>query len=75
MTTAADHASHDHPDWSRPRPEIIPRPTWWPAAMAFGITFLLWGLITSPVVLGAGCLTVAVSLVGWIGELGHDEEG
>jgi hypothetical protein len=42
--------------------------------MAFGITFTFWGLITSPVVLIAGCLSLAVSLAGWIGELRHEHE-
>ena len=41
-------------DWSIPRPARIPRLTAWPAAMALGITFFAWGLITSPVVLGLG---------------------
>jgi hypothetical protein len=61
-------------DWSRPRPEVVPRPTYWPAAMAFGITFTLWGIVTSPVVLGAGGLVFGVALIGWIGELRHDQE-
>ena len=51
----------------------IPRPTYFPAAMAFGITFSLWGLVTSPVVLVVGLVVVAVSLMGWIGELRHEE--
>ena len=75
MTTLSYQPAADRADWSQPRPEVIPRPTWWPAAMAFGITFLLWGLITSPVVLGAGGITVVVSLAGWIGELRHEQEG
>ena len=51
----------------------IPRPTYFPAGMAFGITFSFWGLVTSPVVLVVGLVVVAVSLIGWIGELRHEE--
>jgi hypothetical protein len=40
--------------------------------MALGITFVAWGLITSPIVLGAGCTLFAVSLAGWIGEVRHE---
>jgi hypothetical protein len=68
---AAESPSRD--DWGVPRPERIPRPTYHPAALAFGITLLLWGLVTSPVVLGVGFLVVVVSLVGWIGEMRHEE--
>jgi hypothetical protein len=59
-------------DWGKARPDVIPRPTFFPAALAFGITFLLWGLVTSPVVLGMGSLLIVVSLVGWIGEMRHE---
>jgi hypothetical protein len=58
-------------DGNVPRPAAIPRPTYSPAAMAFGLTLLLWGLVTSSVVLGTGILVVAVSLAGWIGEMRH----
>ena len=61
-------------EWSVPRPALIPRPTYWPAAMAFGITLLLWGIISSPVMLGMGGLMFVVSLKGWIGEMRHEQE-
>ncbi len=59
---------------SEPRPKIVPRPTYWPAAMALGITFLLWGLITSPVLLAAGATAFIIALAGWIGEIRHERE-
>jgi hypothetical protein len=59
-------------DWSQARPEMIPRPTYLPAAMAVGITLLLAGIVTSPVVIVTGVLVVAVSLAGWIGEMRHE---
>lgn len=60
-------------DWGVARPEIIPRPTFWPAGLAFGVTFLMWGLLTSPVLIAMGLLVFTVSLAGWIGELRHEE--
>ena len=60
-------------DWAIARPAIIPRPTFSPAGLAFGLTFLLWGLITSSVLIVVGLAVVVVSLIGWIGELRHDE--
>jgi hypothetical protein len=61
-------------DWSAARPESIPRPTFWPAGLAFGITFLMLGLITSVVVIAVGLAVLVVSLAGWIGELRHEEK-
>jgi hypothetical protein len=52
--------------------EMLPRPTYFPAAMAFGLTLLLGGIVTSPVVLGVGLLVVVASLVGWIGDMRHE---
>ena len=58
--------------YARPRPEMIPRSTAWPASMALGITFLAWGLVTSPVVLGVGIALLVLSLSGWIGEIRNE---
>jgi hypothetical protein len=58
--------------WNKAKPDTIPRPTVWPAALALGITFLAWGIVTSPIVLGVGLVLLAVSLGGWIGEIRHE---
>ena len=60
------------PGWGKPKPDFIPRPTAWPPAMALGITLFALGLITSPVVLGAGLALSALALAGWIGEIRHE---
>ena len=60
-------------EWSIPRPETIPRPTYAPAAMAFGIALFFWGLVTSPVLLGVGSLVMVAALVGWVREMRHDD--
>jgi hypothetical protein len=59
-------------DWSRAKPDVIPRPTYAPAAMAFGLTLFFWGLVTSPVVLGVGLVVVVASLAAWIREMRHE---
>jgi hypothetical protein len=61
-----------HEGWNKPKPDLIPRSTAWPAALALGVTLLAWGLITSPVVLGVGVALFVVSLAGWIGEIRHE---
>jgi hypothetical protein len=58
--------------WNVPKPDVIPRPTSWPPAMALGIALLGWGFITSPIVLCVGLLVFVTSLVGWIGEIRHE---
>jgi hypothetical protein len=58
--------------WNRPKPDHIPRPTAWPAGLALGVTFLLWGIVTSLVVVAIGLALFAVSLTGWIGEIRNE---
>jgi hypothetical protein len=76
MTTDRERASSVDPavqaGWGKPRPEVIPRATFAPAAMAFGLTLFFWGLVTSPVVLGVGLLVVLAALIGWVREIRHE---
>jgi hypothetical protein len=69
------HQPHSDPDlppgWSRARPEHIPRPTYWPAVLAFGLTLALWGFLTTWIISVVGIVLIAISLVGWIGDLRH----
>lgn len=48
-------------------------PTYWPATLAFGITLLCWGLVTTWIISVVGLIVFAVGLAGWIGELCHAE--
>ncbi len=64
--------SKDMTGWSDARPEAIPRSTAWPAGMAFGITLLIWGFVTSLVLILVGLVVMGVSLAGWIGEMRHE---
>lgn len=50
----------------------LPRPTYWPAALAFGITLLAWGFVTTFTISLVGLLVIFLALGGWIGELLHE---
>lgn len=68
------HHHHEPEDpmpegWSRPLPEHYPQPTYWPAVMGLGITFLFWGVVTSYLITLVGLVLFGISLAGWIGEL------
>lgn len=47
----------------------LPRPTYWPAVMAAGITMFMAGVIISPWFSVVGLVVFAIALAGWIGEL------
>jgi hypothetical protein len=73
MTETADSVTRPAPAEARDEGhEALPRPTYAPAAMALGIAFLFWGMVTSVVVLGAGGLLVIAALAAWIGEMRHE---
>jgi hypothetical protein len=60
--------------WTRLPLEHLPSPTFWPAGLALGITFIFWSLITSWVVLVIGIALFAASLAGWISDLLHESK-
>lgn len=62
-------AQTDSQGWHVPMPESLPQPAYWPAALAFGITFLLWGVVTTYIISAIGLIVSAVALAGWIGDL------
>ncbi len=64
-------STNDKKDWGIARPQKIPAPTFAPAALAFGITFFMWGLLTSMVLIVVGLIVMVVSLTVWIGEIRH----
>jgi hypothetical protein len=74
MTGPAEQP-RERPDWIPLDPQPGPRATAWPAGLASGVTLLLWGLITSPVLIVVGGLVFGTSLLGWIGEMRHEREG
>jgi len=65
----ADDRTTTHQDYplSAAVPEELPEPTFWPIALAFGITLLFWGFLTSLIISAVGVAVSAVSIAGWIG--------
>jgi hypothetical protein len=65
------------PGWHRPLPEHLPKAGYWPAIMALGITFMLWGLavgfneVVSTIIIMVliGLIIFTIALAGWIGDL------
>jgi len=62
----------DQGAWAAPQPEVIPQPTYTPVGVAFGMVFLVWGLLTSPIVSVVGLIIFVASLAGWIGGILHE---
>jgi hypothetical protein len=58
--------------WISLPPEKMPEPTFWPAGLALGTVLLLWGLVTSLILIAAGLTLLAFSLAGWLGEMRHE---
>ncbi len=70
VTTGDEHENHHAPEMGH---AVLPRPTYWPIALAFGITLLAWSLVTSFLIGLAGLAVFVVALAGWIGDLLHEE--
>lgn len=48
--------------------EVMPRPSYWPIALAFALIVLLLGVMLHPLVIALGTLLTLGALVGWIFE-------
>jgi hypothetical protein len=60
------------PGWTHVPDEKIPRPTFWPAALALGTVLLLWGLVTSFIITTVGFVLLFLSIAGWLEEMRHE---
>jgi hypothetical protein len=70
-----DHeAQSPHPGWKPLPDEPLPRPTYFPAGLAMGTTFVFWGFITSWVILVVGVGLFAAALAGWISEIRYERK-
>ncbi len=49
----------------------VTAPSVWPAALALGITLLLFSIVSTPAVAVAGAVLIVWALAGWIGALRH----
>jgi hypothetical protein len=59
-----------HSDWHTPQPKHLPQPSYAPALMALGLTFALWGVITTWILSAIGILLTGVAAGLWIGNVG-----
>ena len=59
-------------DWEKAKPEVLPKPTYWPFFFAMGLAFISWGLLTTWVILVAGLLISTTALIGWINQMRHE---
>lgn len=57
--------------WKKPLPARAPRPTYWPAILALGVTLTLLGPVTVLTVGLVGLAFVVAALIGWTGEIMH----
>ena len=55
-------------DLSPAEPQKMPRPTFWPIVLAFGIIFSFWGILTSLIITAVGAGISVIALAGWIEE-------
>jgi hypothetical protein len=63
------------PGWTKPKPEALAEPTWWPAFLSLGATFIVWGLLASFIIVIIGLMVFGVSLAGWIGDIRREHKG
>ena len=64
--------TEDKSEKVKAKPEILPKPTYWPFFLALGLTFIGWGLLTTWYFSLAGLIVFVVSLIGWINILRHE---
>ena len=55
------------------KPELMPRPTYWPFVLAVSLLFLGWGLLTTGVITLAGGIGIIVAITGWIKDLLYEQ--
>jgi hypothetical protein len=81
-TLEAEALKNSTPGWHKPLPEKLPSPGYWPALMALGITFMLWGLavgfneVVSTIVIlfFIGLVLFVTALAGWIGDMRNERK-
>ena len=60
-------------DWVAPPEQKIPQPTYAPAAMALGVAFVFFGIVTSYLFCAAGAVIMALALTRWIGAMANGD--
>ncbi len=59
-------------DPHKAKPVDLPEPTYWPFFLAFGTTFLLWGILSSWLISAIGFIVFIIGLGGWMSDLYHE---
>jgi hypothetical protein len=72
--TSGTASAGSRPGWNQPRPEKLPDPTAWPAALALAATLILWGFVSSFIITGVGLALFVAALTGWIGDIRHERK-
>lgn len=54
------------------RPTQLPKPTFWPFFLAFGIVCVFWGILTNWIVSAVGFIVFAIALSGWITDINNE---
>jgi len=67
------HLPVDAQGWSKPLPEEVPRPTYFPIIFALACVFILFGVVTLWPMSAVGAILFIIALIGWIGEMRHDQ--
>lgn len=62
------------PDWEDSLPAQLPKPTYAPATLAFGVTLAAAGVVTSFWVSLAGLILFILGISNWIGALLHEHK-
>ncbi len=68
-----DIAANSREGWSVPKPERLPALTYAPAALALGITFACFGVLTSYLFCWVGVGLMTLAIWRWVGELVRGE--
>lgn len=63
------------PGWNILPPEELPRPTYWPVIMALAITLIIFGVVTTYLIIIIGLVLFVISLIGWIGDVRNEQHG
>ena len=62
----------DKSDWLAPRPHAVVGPTYAPFVLAFGITLVFWGVVTSPIMSLGGLAMMIWALGSWLRSIAGD---
>ena len=63
---------NQHIEKVKAKPEILPKPSYWPFFLALGLMFAGWGLLSTWLFSIIGLIVIIISLYGWINNLRHE---